>query len=525
MKTSLFELVILSFLRTDCVKSTMIDKNTALIFETISVGYGTMYHTRKEYHMPIKYGDRYQVTLLPSSVEEYVSRDNVVRAYDAFVDALDWDNISLDIPNNDMGRPKYDPRAMLKLLIYGYSYCVRSSRKLERACHDNLSFIWLTGGLQPDHKTIAEFRRKNKKLLKEIFKQCVRFCLKCDLIDGNALFLDGAKVRANASIKNSYTKEKCLKTLSNIDERIDELLEECEKIDQREADEGRHGKLKKELSEKQSLRSTVERVMNELNEEDRNSKNIIDPDCSNMRSVQGTHASHNVQAVIDGKNGLIAHIDAVGHGNDSCQFANQITQANETIGKKCEVACADAGYANTDELKKINDQNIKVIVPSRRQALHEKPGPFSNDKFTYDSALNQYTCPAGGILTYRGLNRLKKAKVYHITNANLCRQCPHFGVCTKSHVGRKLARLINEEFKQMLEKQYLEPESQTIYSRRKELAEHPFGHIKRNLKLDAFLMRGREGVLAEISILATCFNVRRVISILGISGILAKQAV
>jgi transposase len=477
--------------------------------------------------MPIKYGDRYQQTLLPSSVEDYVSEDNVVRAYDAFVDALDWDNITFDIPKNDMGRPKYDPKAMLKLIIFGYSYCIRSSRKLERACHDNLTFIWLTGGLTPDHKTIAEFRRKNKGLLKEIFKQCVRFCLKCDLIDGNAFFLDGSKVRANASVKSSYTKEKCLKTLSRLDARIDEVLEECEKIDQQESGEGAHGKLKEELAEKQALRSTVERVMRELKEEGIKVKNIVDPDCSNMHSTQGAHASYNVQAVVDGKNGLIAHIDATSQSNDSCQFAEQITKANEMLDAKCKVACADAGYANTDELKKIADQDIKVIVPSQRQALHKGAGAFSNDKFTYDPALDQYTCPAGNILTYRGLNRLKKAKVYHMAGATRCRQCSHFGVCTRSSAGRKLTRLINEEFRQALEKQYLEPESQAIYTRRKELSEHPFGHMKRNLKLDAFLMRGRAGILAEMSIIATCFNIRRVISLLGMPGILeirAKQA-
>lgn len=502
----------------------MFDKSNTLIFKILSAVHGIICHTRKERHMPIKYGDRYQQTLLPPSVEDYVSEDNAVRAYDAFIDALNWNSLKFDTPNNDMGRPKYDPKAMLKLLIYGYSYCIRSSRKLERACRDNLTFIWLTGALQPDHKTIAEFRRKNKELLLGIFKQCVRFCLKCDLIDGNALFLDGTKVRANASIKNSYTTEKCLKTLSALDKRIEELLEECEKIDQQEAGEGQHGRLKKELSKKQSLRNTVERVMGELKQEDRKNKNIIDPDCSNMHSVQGTHASHNVQAVIDGKNGLIAHIGTTTQGNDSRQFAEQITCANETIGTKCQTACADAGYANTDELKKIADQNIKVVVPSQRQALHNESKPFSNDKFTYDPVVDQYTCPAGSLLTYRGLNKQKGAKVYHITDASLCRKCPHFGVCTSSPVGRKLARLINEEYKQMLERQYLEPESQAIYSRRKELSEHPFGHIKRNLKLDTFLMRGRKGVLAELSVLATCFNVTRVISILGISGIMGVMA-
>jgi len=464
------------------------------------------------------------MSLLPPSVEDYVSKDDAVRAYDAFVDLLDWDNLKFDIPSGSMGRPRYDPKTMVKLLLYSYSYGTGSSRKIERACYHNLSFIWLTGNLRPDHKTIAEFRRKNKTLLTDILKQCVRFCLKCDLIDGNALFLDGTKIRANASIKNSYTKEKCVKTLSKIDERIDRLLEECEAIDQKEADWQQYGKLKKELSDKEALRLKVKNAMDELAEEKRKSKNIIDPDCSNMRSAQGIHASYNVQQVVDGKNGLIVHVDTSSRNNDSGQFADQISKANETLGNTCKTACADAGYANTDELQKIDSNGIKVIVPSQKQALHEKPGLFGRDEFAYDSKNDQYACPAGNILTYRGLNRLKKSKVYRITDCNLCRQCRHFGVCTSSDTGRKLARLINEEYKQKLEKQYLEPQSQQIYSRRKELVEHPFGHIKRNLKISAFLMRGREGTLAEMSILATCFNVRRLISILGIAGLLAKQA-
>ena len=475
--------------------------------------------------MPIKYGDRYQMSLLPPSIEEYVTEDDVVRAYDTFVDLLNWDELYFKTSESNMGRPKYDSKTMLKLLLYSYSYGIRSSRKIERACYHNLSFIWLTGGLRPDHKTIAEFRRNNKKSLKNVFKQCVRFCLKCDLIEGNVLFVDGTKIRANASIKNTYTKDKCAKMLSKIDKRIDELLAECEAIDKEEADQGSHIRLKEELSDKQALRSKVQSVMEELKNENIKSKNIIDPDCANMRSAQGTHAAHNVQQVVDDKNGLIVRVDTTGENNDSQQFADQIEQADETVDNKCKIACADAGYANTDELKKIDDKEITVIVPSQKQALHKKPKPFNRDEFTYNSKNDQYICPEGHNLTYRGLNKRKKAKVYHITDPGLCRRCQHFGVCTKSDAGRKLARLINEEYKQKFESQYLEPWSQQIYKRRKEKAEHPFGHIKRNLKVDAFLLRGRDGTLAEMSLLATCFNITRTISLLGITGLMAQKAV
>ena len=475
--------------------------------------------------MPIKHGDRYQLSLLPPSIEDYVAEDDVVRAYDAFVDLLNWGELYFTMPDSNMGRPKYDPKSMLKLLLYSYSYGIRSSRKIERACYHNLSFIWLTGGLKPDHKTIAEFRRNNKKPLKNVFKQCVRFCLKCDLIEGNVLFVDGTKIRANASIKNTYTNEKCTKMLSKIDKRIDELLAECETIDQQESDQGSHVKLKEELFNKQNLRTKMQSVMEELKNENIKSKNITDPDCSNMHSAQGTHASHNVQQVVDDKNGLIVHVDTTGDSNDSQQFADQIEQADKAVENKCKIACADAGYANTDELKKIDDKQIKVIVPSQKQALHKKPRPLNRDEFTYDSENDRYICPEGHELTYRGLNKQKRAKVYHMTDSKLCRQCQHFGICTRSNVGRKLARLIDEKYKQKFENQYSEPRSQEIYKRRKEKVEHPFGHIKRNLKVDAFLLRGRDGTLAEMSLLATCFNITRTISLLGLTGLMTQKAI
>ena len=112
--------------------------------------------------MAYRHGDRRQKILFPQSIDEYIPQDAPVRAYDVFVDSLDFEHLGIQIEPCKVGCPQYDPKIMLKLLVYGYSYGVRSSRKLERETHYNLSFIWLTGGMKPDHKTIAEFRRNNK---------------------------------------------------------------------------------------------------------------------------------------------------------------------------------------------------------------------------------------------------------------------------------------------------------------------------------------------------------------------------
>src|SRR3972149_4634071 len=120
--------------------------------------------------MAYREGDRCQMTLLPPVIEDYVGPGDPVRAYDAIVDAMKMEDLGLAIDPNQVGNPAYDPRSMLKLLVYGYAYGWRSSRKLERACHHNLSFVWIMGGLKPDHKTISNFRRDNKEGLRKGLK-------------------------------------------------------------------------------------------------------------------------------------------------------------------------------------------------------------------------------------------------------------------------------------------------------------------------------------------------------------------
>jgi len=460
--------------------------------------------------------------LLPPSIEEYVNPDDPVRAYDAFIEALDFNELRLHLDPHKVGCPEYYPKAMLKLLTYGYSYGFRSSRKLERAIYHNVSFMWLMGGLKPDHKTIAEFRRKNKAAIKNVLKGCARLCIKLNLIAGNTLFVDGSKIRANASIKNTWTKEKCQRALGKIDTRIEAILSECDVVDEYEENQDSLVKMRKELKDKKVLKAKVQKILKELKEENKKSINTTDPECTRINSLQGSHAGYNLQAALDEKHGLIVNDDVVSENNDLGQFAQQIKGANEVLEKKCDTACADSGYASTDELQKIDEQDIKVVVPSQRQASGKQPKPFDKSNFWYDSKKDHYICPEGHCLTYRRIDNYKQHKVYMILRKTICKQCPHFGVCTKSQQGRKITRLINEEVRQKLEAQYEQPESQAIYKLRKEKAELPFGHIKRNLKVDAFLLRGRDGAKAEASLLASCFNIRRMITIIGVRALIEK---
>jgi transposase len=477
------------------------------------------YSATKGELMAYRYGDRDQLGLFPQSIEEYVGKEDPVRAYDAFVESLNFSELGIEIDPEQVGNPEYDPKAMLKLLVYGYSYGIKESRKLERATHHNLSFMWLMGGLKPDHKTISEFRRKNKGALKKILKQCVRVCIDLDLIAGNVLFVDGTTIRANAARGRTHDRAYYEKILSEIDHRVDELIEECERADEQEEGLGSSVAMGKELAQVERLKEKVRQALQAFKR--RGEKiNLTDPDCALMHSVQGSHASYNVQSVVDDEHGLIVHAEAVSETSDINQFAYQIDQANEVLKERCKAACADAGYADTKELQKIDEQGIKVIVPSQRQALHKEEGPFTKSHFRYDREQDCYFCPEGKRLSYEGTDNKRGRKYYQITDRRICHGCVHYGACTSNKKGRRIMRLGLEEVKAKFEALY--EASQEIYVRRKARVEHPFGHVKRNLKTTAFTLRGKAGVGAETSLLTTCFNLARMITIVGIPKLIEK---
>jgi len=458
--------------------------------------------------------------MLPPTIEEYVGEDDPVRAYDVFVEALDLEGLGIDFKEDRVGNSAYDPKMMLKILVYGYSYGWRSSRKLERALHHNLSFMWLTGGMKPDHKTIAKFRRDNTAALKKVLKQCVKLCIKLRLIEGNTLFIDGSKIRANASINQTWTEDKCRKVLEKTDKRIGEILKECEQADDSES--GMPVRLPEELKDKLALKEKVQAIVKKIKEEERTQLNAVDGDCVKVCGRQGTHAGYNAQITVDERHGLIVNSDVVDESNDTRQFSEQVRQANEIIGSKCKAACADAGYANTANLKESVEEGIEVIVPSQKQALHNshEDNPFGKDKFIYDKETNQYICPEGKVLKYSHYSETKGHYLYRIKGPSNCIECKHYGRCTDNTRGRAIIRLKDEYVKEGLEALYISDKGQAIYKKRKEKVELPFGHIKGNLKAGEFLLRGLKGVNAEMALLSTCFNISRMITILGISGIM-----
>ena len=284
--------------------------------------------------------------------------------------------------------------------------------------------------------------------------------------------------------------------------------------------------MNKELSDSNVLKTKVRDILKELkdenNEQLKKQHNTTDPECATMNSPKGTYAGYNAQVVVDEKNALIVSVDAVSDNNDLNQFASQIDQANQILDNPCKTACADSGYSSTEELIKIDKKDITVIVPSQRQASEKERGETHKNNFHYDESNNCYICPEGHKLQFHHSDKDNKTDVYRISDSKTCRECHHFGRCTKSNQGRQIGRLWNEESRLKFEAQYRQPDAQAIYKLRQQKSEHPFGHIKRNLKFDSFLTRGRDGANAEIALAAVCFNMARMITILGIPAFIQK---
>src|SRR3954466_6627333 len=146
---------------------------------------------------------RGQQTLFPVALEDLIPGDHFCRVIEAFAGRLDFAALGFERAEAaDTGRPGYDPRDLLKLYLYGYLQQVRSSRRLEAECQRNVEVMWLLGRLQPDYKSVAEFRRMHSQAVTEAGAELVRFARSVGLVKGETVAVDGSKFRAVSSAKS-----------------------------------------------------------------------------------------------------------------------------------------------------------------------------------------------------------------------------------------------------------------------------------------------------------------------------------
>jgi len=465
--------------------------------------------------------DRGQSTLFPALLDDYVAEDNPVRAVDVFVDGLDLDKLGfVGVQPLDTGRPGYHPRIMLKLYIYGYLNRVPSSRRLERECQRNIEMIWLTGQLAPDFKTLADFRKDNGKAIREVCREFVALCRKLGLLSAASVAIDGSKFKAvNARDKN-FTEAKMKRRLERIDESIARYLSQLETAD-RHGDAVPEAKTTRLKSKIEKLKEEIVRL-NAINAEMMKSEDkqvsLTDPDARSM-ATSGKDTGivgYNVQIAVDTQHHLIVAHEVTNVGSDRHQLSNMAEQARTEMGVATLDAVADRGYYEGEKIKACEDSGITVTLPKPQTSGAKAAGRFGKQDFVYVAADDVYRCPAGERLTYRftGEEDGKKLRRY-LTSA--CQTCALKAQCTTGSE-RRITRWEHEAVLEKVQDRLdRNPAAMVV---RRQTVEHPFGTIKCWMGWTHFLTKRLPKVATEMALNVLAYNMKRVMMIMGVGGLL-----
>lgn len=224
----------------------------------------------------IEKANRNEALLFPEYLDDYVESDCPVRLFDAFVDSLDIEQLGFAkaMPET-MGRPSYDPRDLLKVLLYGYFYGVRSSRRLARECKCNVELMWLTGKLTPDFRTLSDFRKDSIQCMVPVFKAFNRLCLKLKILSKPFISIDGSKFKAVNAKDRNFTLNKLDDRLSWLDSNIKHYLSALEEAD--DEDSGRiltREEVETKLKSLQDRKERYEGYLREMEATDRKQKSL-----------------------------------------------------------------------------------------------------------------------------------------------------------------------------------------------------------------------------------------------------------
>ena len=458
---------------------------------------------------------REQITMFPQAVDDYIGEENPVRFIEAFVDELDMAKLEFDRAKpEELGRPGYDPRDLLKLYIYGYLHRVRTSRRLEVEAGRNLELMWLMRKLRPDFKTIADFRKENPKGLKKLFKEFFQICKKLELFGGELLAVDGSKFRASNSRKRNYSAAKLKALIEKADERIEEYLKQLDEGDiEEEAKAVTVDALNKKIEKLKEIREEYKETRKTLEQSGEKQISLTDPDARLMKSEQGTHVCYNVQIAVDSKHKLIAAMELTNEGNDLHQLSTVAGQAKEELGVEQIEVVTDMGYYDCDQVKQSADNGITVYMS--KPGVKVVDGVYGKDRFEYNADKDVYVCPAGEDLTYRTTDKQNSMRHY---KTDRCEGCALKSQCTNGEGPRVIKRHTHEK---VMEEMAIRVKGNRKKLRsRGGLVEHPWGTMKRALDQGYFLMRGNEKVGAEMRLTGLIYNMKRAFNIVGVAKLI-----
>lgn len=461
---------------------------------------------------------RTQSTLFPERLEDYIDEENPVRAIDAFVDALDLEQLGFQgMQPKATGRPAYHPAIMLKLYVYGYLNRIQSTRRLERETGRNIELMWLLGQLRPDFKTIANFRRGNGRAIRKVCAEFAGLCRKLDLFSQALVAIDGSKFKASNNRDKNFTPAKLKRRVEEIERSIERYLSRLDRVDDEEPDApSQSGTLQDKIA---SLKEEVKRLKaleSEVVSAPGKQLSMTDPDARSMRSRGTGIVGYNVQTAVDTAHHLIVAHEVTNQGNDRDFLSPMANKAREQMGVDDLEVVADRGYYKGEEIKASEEAGVKVYVPKPRTSGNRARGLYDKSDFRYIPQDDAYRCPAGETLIWRMTTQEKGQNLHRYWSSN-CQTCRLKSKCTTGKQ-RRVTRWEHEDVLDRVERRLARTPG--MMRTRCQTVEHPFGTLKHWMGATHFQMITLEHVSTEMSLHVLAYNMKRVMNILGVKSLI-----
>jgi transposase len=462
---------------------------------------------------------RTQTTLLPESIDEYITDANPVRLVDVFVDELDLKQLGFDgIEPAVTGRPAYHPAILLKIYIYGYLNRIQSSRRLEKEAQRNVELMWLTERLTPDFKTIAQFRRNNGKAIRNVCRQFVVLCQKLGLFAESLVAIDGSKFKAVNNRDRNFTSAKLQRRMEEIESSINRYLTALDTADRQEPTvaKAKTVRLQDKIVALKEQMKALKEIEAQLNKTEDKQISLTDSDARSMKSRGAGIVGYNVQTAVDTKHHLIIAHEVTNKGSDRDQLSSMAKQARTASGIEDLSIIADRGYFNSNEILACHEAGITAFVPKCKTSGAKADGRFDKADFIYDANANEYSCPAGQRLIWR-FARLENGLNLSRYWSSHCPQCGIKEKCTPSPY-RRVSRWEHENILDDMQTRLDNaPDSMRI---RCQTVEHPFGTLKAWMGATHFLTKQLKNVSTEMSLHVLAYNMKRVMNIMGTSAVI-----
>lgn len=490
--------------------------------------------------------DLSQSMLIPIFFEEQLMPGSLEFAIHTLVETrMDMSIFDDSYKNDQTGRRAYDPKVLLKVVLFAYSRGLISSRRIERACRENVTFMALSGNQRPDHSTIAAFVSSMKDEILPLFRDILLVCEQEDLLGGTFFALDGVKLPSNASKRWSGTLSEIRKKKEKIELKVKRLLEEQIAADQDSDTELLDlSSREKQIKKLQKQADRIDKWLKENNAKIGSSgkeikSNVTDNDSAKMVTSHGTIQGYNAQALVDGKHQVIIHGEAFGSGQDYNHLAPMVEGAKgnlEKIGRgddcfKGKTFTADSNYHNQSNLKKCQDEQLDAYIPDikfrkrdrrfKAQSRYHSPKAkkFVLKDFQYNESKDQYICPNGNFLKLKVKKFIQDHNIYrrYMAEASDCKECLLRERCfyrknakrrtldvpigsTKSNLSKAMTKKVDS------------PKGRKIYPQRFAIVEPIFANIRTQKRMDLFPLRGKIKVDIQWMLYCMVHNIEKIVN-------------